>query len=151
MRDLIPSRDRPLLMVGAHRVGASICYEAIYPAVTRAAFPEAAWLVNVSNDAWFGETRAPWQHLEAARVRAAETTRDLLRVASTGVTAIIGPDGDIRARAPQHAKAILEGEVEPRTGSTPYTWLGEWGFLGLLVLGLAVSFRRNEKRGIRFG
>ena len=150
MRDLTPSQDRPLLTIGEHKVGASICYESIYPAVTRMAFPEAAWLVNVSNDAWFGESRAPWQHLEAARLRAAETSRDLLRVASTGVTAIIGPDGGIRMQAPQYAKVVLEGEVRPRSGVTPYTWLGEWGFLGLLGFGLAMSFRRRNKRSLRF-
>ena len=116
MRALEPSEDRPLLQVRGSPVGVTICYESVYPSITRLAFPEAAYLVNVSNDAWFGESRAPWQHLESSRLRAAETARELLRVASTGVTAIIDADGVVRASAPQFATAILVGEVQPERG-----------------------------------
>ena len=150
MRDLVPSQDRPLMTVGEHKVGVSICYESVYPAITRAAFPEAAWLANVSNDAWFGDTRAPWQHLEAGRLRAAESSRDLLRVASTGVTAIIGPEGEIRAQAAQFVKEVIQGEVQPRVGTTPYMQFGEWGFLGLFTFGLALSFARRKEGALRF-
>ena len=146
MRALEPSQDRPLLQVRNSQVGVTICYESVYPAITRLSLPEAAYLVNVSNDAWFGDSRAPWQHLEAGRLRAAETSRELLRVASTGVTAIIGADGAVRASAPQYAKAILEGEVQPRKGITPYVWFGEWGFAAFSAAIFGFCFYRGRTR-----
>ena len=145
MRALEPSEDRPLLQVRGSPVGVTICYESVYPSITRLAFPEAAYLVNVSNDAWFGESRAPWQHLESSRLRAAETARELLRVASTGVTAIIDADGTVRASAPQFATAILVGEVQPREGVTPYVRFGEWTFALFFLLILMFCFYRREK------
>ena len=145
MRALEPGDARPLIQVRGSPVGVTICYESVYPAITRMSFPEAAYLVNVSNDAWFGESRAPWQHLEASQVRAAETARELLRVASTGVTAIINADGTLRASAPQFAPAILEGEVQPREGITPYVRFGEWPFLALSLLILVFCFYRKER------
>ncbi|MCY4611896.1 MAG: apolipoprotein N-acyltransferase [Gammaproteobacteria bacterium] len=146
MRALQPAEGRPLLQVRGSPVGITICYESVYPSIPRLSFPEAAYLVNVSNDAWFGATRAPWQHLESSRVRAAETARELLRVASTGVTAIIGADGTLRATAPQFATAILEGEVQPREGVTPYVRFGEWLFAALSLLVLTFCFYQREKR-----
>ncbi len=145
MRALEPTGDRPLLQVRGHPVGVTVCYESVYPSITRLAFPEAAYLVNVSNDAWFGTSRAPWQHLESSRLRAAETARELLRAASTGVTAIIGADGTLRAVTPQFTTAILEGEVQPREGLTPYARFGEWtsALLGLLIL--MFCFYKNDK------
>lgn len=145
MRALEPGDARPLIQVRGRPVGVTICYESVYPAMTRLSFPEATYLVNVSNDAWFGESRAPWQHLEASQVRAAETARELLRVASTGVTAIINADGTLRAFAPQFALAILEGEVQPREGITPYVRFGEWPFIALSLLILLFCFYRKER------
>ena len=146
MRAMKPGDARPLIQVRGSPVGVTICYESVYPAITRLSFPEAAYLVNLSNDAWFGESRAPWQHLESSRVRAAETARELLRVASTGVTAIIGVDGTLRASAPQFATAILEGEVQPREGITPYVRFGEWLFIALSLLVLIFCFYHTEKQ-----
>lgn len=145
MSDMKPSGDRPLLQVQGSSVGVTICYESVYPSITRLAFPEAAYLMNVSNDAWFGTTRAPWQHLESSRLRAAETARELLRVASTGVTAIIDADGTIRASTPQFATAILEGEVQPREGVTPYVQFGEWTFFLLFLSILMFCFYQHKK------
>ena len=146
MRALQPAEGQPLLQVHGNPVGVTICYESVYPSITRLSFPEAAYLVNVSNDAWFGASRAPWQHLESSRVRAAETARELLRVASTGVTAIIDADGTLRVSAPQFETAILEGEVQPREGMTPYVQFGEWPFTVLSLLILTLCFYRREKR-----
>ena len=143
MSNLEASDNRPLLQVKEAPVGALVCYEAIYPELARLAFPEARYWVNVSNDAWFGATRAPWQHLEAARLRAAESARELLRVASTGVTAIVGADGSITQMAPQFEQAVLEGTVQPRQGLTPYVRFGEWPFVVLVALMLAACLAWN--------
>ena len=148
MRSQIPSNGRPLLQIHGSSVGVMICYESVYPEIARLAFPEAAYLINVSNDAWFGETRAPWQHLESNRLRAAETGRELLRVASTGVTAIIGANGSVKVLVPQFTVAILEGEVQPRVGITPYVLFGEWGFFALsaLILLACLGDRKSRAR-----
>lgn len=143
MNDLKPSGDRPLIQVHDHPVGVTVCYESIFPEITRLAFPGAAYLVNVSNDAWSGDTRGPWQHFEANRVRASETARDLLRVASSGVTAIIDAKGSVRAIAPQFEQVVLGGEVQPREGITPYARFGEWPFVILCVLVLALCFYKH--------
>lgn len=144
MNDLKPSEDRPLIQVHDHLVGVTVCYESIFPEITRLAFPGAAYLVNVSNDAWSGDTRGPWQHFEANRVRASETARDLLRVASSGVTAIIDAKGSVRAIAPQFERVVLEGGVQPREGITPYARFGEWPLVMLSALVLALCCYRHE-------
>ncbi len=149
MSDLEASDNRPLLQIRGIPAGAMICYEIVYPRIARLALPEARYVVNVSNDAWFGPTRAPWQHLEAARLRAAESARELLRVASTGVTAILGADGSVVKAAPQFEQTVLEGTVQARRGLTPYVRFGEWLFAVLAALMLAVCLawkHRGRKR-----
>ncbi|MGH9363123.1 MAG: apolipoprotein N-acyltransferase, partial [Thermoanaerobaculia bacterium] len=88
-----------LLPWDGERLGVAICFEVIFPAeVAELARAGATVLVTVTNDAWYGDTFAPWQHLRAARFRAAETRRPMLRAAITGVSALIAPDGSVRAQ-----------------------------------------------------
>ena len=150
MRDLSPSGDRPAIQVRGQEVGISICYEVIFPEHIRRTAATAGYLVNLSNDAWFGDTRGPWQHLEAARTRAAETGRELLRATGTGLTAALGADGGVRALAPQFEPAVLRAEVRPRAGATPYARFGDGPFLALALagfLGAAVRRRGPARRG----
>ncbi|MEX1081070.1 MAG: apolipoprotein N-acyltransferase [Halofilum sp. (in: g-proteobacteria)] len=132
------SADQAPLRVGDYRVGASVCYEAAYPGVIRDAVPEADVLANVSNDAWFGDSTAPPQHLEIARMRALETGRPMLRATNTGISAIIGHRGDLIARGPQFEAAVVRGDVTPREGLTPYARWGDLPIIGLAAL-LALS------------
>src|SRR4029079_6934358 len=92
--DFSPSAELVLLPWGAERLGVAICFAVIFPgevaATTRAG---ATLLATVTNDAWYGPTSAPWQHFRAARFRAAENRRPLLRAATTGVSGLIGADG----------------------------------------------------------
>jgi hypothetical protein len=83
-------------------------------------FPEAELLVNVSNDAWFGDTRAPHQHLQIARLRAMETGRWMLRATNNGVTAVIDPRGRVVRRSRQFVPEVIEAEVTPMRGMTPW-------------------------------
>ncbi|MEA3642149.1 MAG: apolipoprotein N-acyltransferase [Lamprobacter sp.] len=115
---------RPLLQVGGWPVGVSICYEDVFPDEVRQALPEAAFLINVSNDAWFGDSLAPHQHLEFARLRALETGRWLVRATNTGISAIIDPRGRIRDQLPLFERAALTGILEMRVGSTPFVRFG---------------------------
>jgi len=132
MSDFTPGRNgRPLIMLAGYPAGIDICYEDAYPAEIIRALPEAAFLINASNDAWFGDSLAPHQHLEIARMRALETGRYLLRATNTGISAIVDQHGRLRAVAPQFERATLTGEVLPRKGSTPFV---RWGNAALVIL-----------------
>jgi apolipoprotein N-acyltransferase len=96
--------------------------------------PEAALLVNVSNDAWFGDSLAPHQHLEMARMRARETGRPMLRATNTGISAVIDQRGEIIARSEQFETAVVTATVTPRQGATPYVRMGNWPALSVSVL-----------------
>jgi len=123
------------------RVLPLICYEAVFPAIPRAvARPD--WMVQVTNDAWFGTWSGPFQHFQQARLRAIETGLPLVRVANTGVTAVIGARGEVVARLPFGEAgaldiAALPGALPP----TPYARGGDlaaWLLLaGLFVLSLS--------------
>jgi apolipoprotein N-acyltransferase len=133
-----PPAQGPIDM-GEYKVGTSVCYEVAFGEEIIEPLPEATLLVNVSNDAWFGHSIGPHQHLEIARMRALETGRYLLRATNTGISAIIGPDGRIRARAPQFATEVLTGEIIPLTGATPYVRMGNAPVLVGLMLSLGLA------------
>ncbi|MDR4127107.1 apolipoprotein N-acyltransferase [Yanghanlia caeni] len=123
-------------------MGTFICYEAAFPMEVADLLPEAELLINVSNDAWFGESIGPLQHFQITRMRAIEAGRALLRVANTGVTAVIAADGSVTARAPQFEVATITAEVAPRQGATPFVHWREWpvvGLGGLVLLLLALG------------
>ena len=132
---------RPLLQVGPHPVGASICYEDAFPAEVIQALPEAAYLINVSNDAWFGDSLAPHQHLGMARMRALETGRWLLRATNTGISAIIDHRGQVLGRVPAFQRGLFTREIQPRAGMTPFARVGNGLAIGLAwtLLGLALA------------
>ena len=130
--------QQPLLQAAGYPVGASICYEIAFGEQLIHALPEAAFLVNVSNDAWFGDSLAPHQHLEMARMRARETERYVLRATNTGISAIIDADGNRVARSELFETTTVTGKVQPRAGATPYVRWGNWPVvlvsMGLLIL-----------------
>lgn len=138
-----PVRQLPLT-AGELRLGATICYEDAYASEVRKALPEANVLVNVSNDAWFGDSAAPHQHLQITRVRAAETGREFLRATNTGISAIIDHRGALRARSPQFEPFVLTGSTTPRAGSTPFVRMGEWPFVLAVAVMLTVAVKRDS-------
>lgn len=132
MADFTPGDANPSpLRVKGTPVGITICYEIAYSDVVRSNLPEAALLLTVSNDAWFGDSLAPHQHLQIARMRALETGRYLLRATNTGISAIIDNKGRIQGTTPQLRAAVLNGKVQPLSGATPFV---RWGVAPLLVL-----------------
>ena len=131
-----PRRQAPLQASGM-RLAPSICYEDAFGAEMLDFLPAAGMLVNVSNDGWFGDSIAPHQHLEMARMRALETGRFMLRATNTGITAVVGPRGEIVAQAPQFEPFALTAEVQPFQGATPYTLTGN---LPVIVLCLMLCF-----------
>ncbi len=125
----------------------TICYEDAYGAEQLGFLPEAQMLVNVSNDAWFGDSIAPHQHLQIARMRSLETGRYMLRSTNTGITAIIDERGRVTRQIPQFEPAVLTGTAQPFTGATPYVRTGNWPVL--LLCGLAVAASLWERRKSR--
>jgi len=146
--DMTPgASDQPTLAAGGQRLAATICYEDAYGGDQLANLGQATLLVNVTNNAWFGDSAAPHQQLQMARFRAREAGRWLMRATSNGVTAVIGPDGAVAARAPQFVPAVLKSSVQPRTGLTPYARVGDWPILTLALLLVAAALIAS--RGIK--
>jgi apolipoprotein N-acyltransferase len=148
MSDLSSGHGRPLLWLATLdnlAVGVSICYEDAYGAEVNDALPQARLLVNVSNDAWFGDSLAPHQHLEIARLRAFETGRYLLRATNTGISAVIDAKGEVVARLPQFKTDVLTAKVQPRQGVTPFSRWGNWAVVTLLALSLLAALVWTRK------
>ncbi len=149
MADFTPGdRNQPLLRAGGQPVGVSICFEAVFGSDIRLALPDATWLINVSNDAWFRDSTAPHQHLQIARMRALETSRYMARATNTGISAIINERGRITARGAQFETLVVRGNVQPHHGLTPYARFGDTPIilltLMLLAVGFCVSRRQNS-------
>lgn len=124
MSDLAAGRAPPVMTIAGRKVGVSICYEATLTENIRDALPESVYLVNLSNDGWFGDSVAPQQHLDMARLRAMEFGRPMIRATTTGISAIINHQGEVLERSGQFTRHSMSGAVHPREGATPYTVLG---------------------------
>jgi apolipoprotein N-acyltransferase len=133
------SPQQAALAVAGQRVAVNICYEDAFGEEIARRLPEATLLVNVSNVAWFGDSLAPSQHLQIARLRAIETARMHLTATNTGITAAIDRDGRVLARLPQFAEGRLEIAAQGYAGATPYVRLRDWPTLIAALLVLAVA------------
>lgn len=146
MGDLASGGDaQPLLSVAGQRVAANICYEDVFGEEIIRALPQATLLVNVTNDAWYGDSAAAEQHNQIARMRALETGRMLMRATNTGVTSIIGVDGRILQQLPQHRQGVLTGSAQGYRGATPYVRWGNGAVLVLLVAMSGYAWRRRRR------
>lgn len=138
--------DQAPLAVSGERVAVNVCYEDAFGDEISRRLPAATLLVNASNVAWFGDSLAPSQHLQIARMRSVETGRMHLAATNTGITAAIDRDGSIVARLPAFEEGRLEIQAQGYSGATPYVRLGDWPILllSLLVLASAVSIARLQ-------
>jgi len=142
MGDLASGGDAQApLEVAGQKVAVNICYEDAFGEEIIRALPQATLLVNVTNDAWYGESNAAVQHNQMSQMRALETGRMMLRATNTGVTSVIGPDGRVQAQLPQHEEGVLTAEVRGYVGSTPYVRWGNVAVLLLLACMLGVGLR----------
>lgn len=132
-------------------IAASICFEDVFPEELALSFPAAKLLVNVSNDAWFGGSSAAHQHLEMARMRSAEVARYQLRATNTGLSAVIGPRGELLEQFPQFERGVLRGEVKLMSGSTPYAQWRNWPviFICLLLILLSLAWSKLYRQTSR--
>ena len=124
------------------RLAPNICYEDLFGEELGARFADAATaptiMVNLSNIAWFGNSVAIDQHLHISRMRALEFARPMIRATNTGATVIIDHRGRVTHALERHTRGVLVGEVEGRTGTTPYAWwVSRFGLAPLWVLALA--------------
>ena len=137
---------RPLLEDDKFAIGVSICYEDTFGEETIEALPDAEILVNISNDAWFGDSAAPHQHLQMARMRALESGRYLLRATNNGVSAVINEKGKITDRSTQFVPTVLAGTARLFEGMTPYARLGNTPVISAAFLLLLIPLIRNKTR-----
>ncbi|MEM8959453.1 MAG: apolipoprotein N-acyltransferase [Pseudomonadota bacterium] len=131
--------------LGLGRVAPLICYEAIFPRYGRVALPRADWIVQVTNDAWFGDFAGPQQHLDLARLRAVEQGLPLVRAANTGISAVIGPDGHVLGEIALDTAGYLDVDLPAPLPPTGYARLGPapvWAVLA--VLAALLLMRRRQ-------
>jgi apolipoprotein N-acyltransferase len=130
--------DQPTLRAAGQKLGLTICWEDAFGSQQLGVLRQATVLINVTNNAWYGDSTAPHQHLQIARMRALEAGRFLIRAANDGITAAIDPRGKIIARIPQFQEGVLRADVQPLSGLTPYARLGNYpvvvGAVGLLAI-----------------
>jgi len=103
--------------------------------------------LNVSNDAWFGDSLAPHQHLQIAQMRSLELGREMVRANNTGVTAFISHRGKLLSEAPQFEVTSITATAQPRSGKTLYVLWKNWGVIVLMVLLLLIATVLQRKSG----
>ena len=146
--DFRPADQQVLLPWHGELIGMSICYEVVFPAEVASQVRQGATLlITITNDAWYGDTSAPWQHFRAARFRAAENRRPLLRAAITGVSAFVAPDGSVRAWIDVFRAGIIRARVMGERRLTPFSrapWLVP--LLSTLTAAVGYAYARRRRR-----
>ncbi len=145
----VPGLERRIFTAEGKRYGVFICYESIFgDDIRRFAGDGAQVLVNISDDGWYGDSSAPWEHLDMVRMRAIENDRWVLRATNTGITASIDPFGRVTAAIPRHVRGSMLAGFSYRDGRTFYTRFGDWfGWVCVMVsvVGLGLGFTRRRE------
>ena len=135
---------QPLLQAKGLQIAPYICYEVVYPEFAAGLAAQSDLLLTVSNDAWFGRSIGPLQHLQMAQMRALEAGRWMIRATNNGITVLIDPYGQITEQIPQFEQAVLYGEVTPMQGLTPYLRWRSWPLTAVCVLLLGWALIRRK-------
>ena len=122
-----------------------ICYEIVYPEFVADMAKDSDLLITISNDAWFGDSLGPKQHMAIAQMRALETQRYLLRSTNTGITALVNHKGEIVTQLATNKRATLTAVAQARQGQTPFMFFGLWPLLFSSLLILAAGYWRGRK------
>jgi apolipoprotein N-acyltransferase len=137
--------ERKVFNLGKNQAGTFICYESIFPdEVRRFADNGADVFINISDDGWYGDSGAPGQHLNMARMRAIENERWLLRSTNTGITAAIDPFGRVVVSAPRNVRAYMQAPFSYITEKTFYTEHGDWFPVGCVIISLLALIVRQR-------
>ena len=144
-------RPSPIDLPNAPRVQPLVCYESLYPGFTPGAVGRPDWIVNVSNDAWFGATSGPIQHLNLASIRAIETGLPVVRATPTGVSAMIDPWGRVidGRRLDPGESGVIDAFLPQPVGITPYGRFGDLLFWFMVLAGLSPSVLLRWRPGAR--
>jgi len=137
---------------GEHKIGTLICYELIFPFLSRAAVQNGAeLLINITNDAWYGKTSAPYQHFSMAVFRAVETRRALVRSANTGISGFIDPIGRVVSETLIFKDSVIVEDVPLMSGQTPYVRLGDMFAIFCIVAAMVILLwgQTNRIKSIR--
>ena len=131
-----------------YETAAFICYEVVYPDFVAANSRDAAFLLTISNDAWFGDSIGPLQHFQMARMRALENGKAMIRATNTGISAIIDARGQVRSKTEQFQQTTLAGELNLRRGTTPFSRFGSSPILIIcaLMMSIGVALRAQQQR-----
>ncbi len=140
---------KTLTLPGLPAFSPLICYEVIFPRTVLDPEKRPQWLLNITNDAWFGMSSGPYQHLISARLRAVEEGLPLARAANTGISAMIDSYGRIIAQLPLGQRGILDAQLPPPLSETLYARLGDWVILALIVALIFSRFTPGNQPGIR--
>ncbi len=129
------------------KIGTLICYEAIFPELSREAVNKGAnVLINLTNDGWFGRTAAPSQHLQMAAFRCIENRKPMLRAANSGYSAVIDSRGTVLARTELYAETLLMTEVKGNSVRTLFGVVGPWICVAIIILSLGTFAAAGKRR-----
>lgn len=146
----VPGAARMMLALpGLPPVVPLICYEIVFPGAVLPEGPRPGWILNLTNDAWFGATPGPYQHLAQSRLRAVETGLPVIRAANSGISAIIDAYGNVQKALPLEAVGILDGSLPAVAPPTLYTQFGDVIFLSLLLICGGVGCMARRQGDIR--
>jgi apolipoprotein N-acyltransferase len=137
------TRRRPMEIPNAPRVLPLICYEAIFPEDVAAREDRAGWMVNLTNDGWFGISTGPYQHLQQARLRAIEQGLPMVRAANTGISAVIDPVGRVVARLGLGVEGVLDSSLPAAIAPTVYARVGDIPAAIMVAIALLFAIRRG--------
>jgi apolipoprotein N-acyltransferase len=136
-------RRRAMDIPGAPKMLPLICYEAIFPGTAVPAGERPGWLVNVTNDGWFGISTGPYQHFQQARVLAIAEGLPLVRAANTGISGVIDPVGRIVSALPLGVEGVLDASLPSAIAPTPYVRFGDTALILFLVVSMILVARRR--------
>ena len=137
--------DQSPLVIKGHKVVVTLCYEDVFPQDMISQIPQSQFMINLSNNGWYGDSFAPHQHLEMSRMRALETSRELIRSTTSGISALIDSKGKPMVKGPQFKQAVVTGNIQPRTGITPYVYWGNYPIISLFIIALLLFWKQSRQ------
>lgn len=146
LRDFSRGKGPATLTInGAPPFSPLICYEAIFPdEVVAPGSPRPQWMLNITNDAWFGQSSGPYQHFVATRMRAVEQGMPLVRVANTGISGVVDAYGRVIAMLPLSVKTYLDSRLPVALPQTSYGQIGDWPTLLLMIVTVLAGYCRKR-------